>query len=237
MGCQGTKASLPVEEEIEADAAESSTKRAEKPNKEGDAGADDDDWKALLSPTPGVAPPAGLPAAPKVAASESVTAPRAAQQRSQGSASKPPSAAAKRAAARLGVPLPSDEDQPYGLMDEYMDDLLGIDKKDRDSNWKRPSLQETESALRELPQIVYQDGSKGPSHSRMPRKEILVEENASKVEKKGSGSTPAATPYLSGVLNNWAEIDSSSKVETQTVQTTQVGRDTRDRPAPKRKAQ
>ena len=42
-----------VEEEIEADGAESSTKRAEKPNKKGDAGADDDDWKALLSPTPG----------------------------------------------------------------------------------------------------------------------------------------------------------------------------------------
>lgn len=230
MGCQGTKASLNVEEEIEADAAESSTKRAEKPDKKGDAGADDDDWKALLSPTPGVAPPAGMPAAPRAAASVSVAAPRAAQQRSSRSE---PSAAAKRAAARHGVPLLNDEEQPYGLMDEYMDDLLGIDKKERDSNWKRPSLQETETSLREAPQIVYEDGSKGPMNSRMPRKETLVEEkeNASKLDKKG-----VPTAYLSGVLNDWADVDSTKKAQAQTVQSTQVGRDTRDRPAPKRKA-
>lgn len=106
-----------------------------------------------------------------------------------------PSMAVMRAAARHGVPLPSlDTDEgPYGLLDEYVDDLLGIPLKDRPKDWKRPSINDSEAALKAaVPHIVYSDGRRGPPERAAPQRE---------------SRTAKSSPYLNGVLTGWASID------------------------------
>lgn len=77
--------------------------------------------------------------------------------------------------------------EPYGLIDEYVDDLLGIPPEERPS-WQRPSWHQTGSSM-DVPEMVLQDGSRAPA---LPAENRALQ-------------TP--TPYLEGVLNGWAAID------------------------------
>eukprot|EP00435_Cladocopium_sp_Y103_P071794 s10_g38.t1 len=96
--------------------------------------------------------------------------------------------------------------EPYGLIDEYVDDLLGIPPEERPS-WQRPSWHQTGSSM-DVPEMVLQDGSRALA---LPAAE--------------SRASQTPTPYLEGVLNGWAAID--RPVESKEV---------RDEPAPKRRA-
>ena len=51
--------------------------------------------------------------------------------------------------------------EPYGLIDEYVDDLLGIPPEERPS-WQRPSWHQTGSSM-DVPEMVLQDGSRAPA--------------------------------------------------------------------------
>ena len=62
-----------------------------------------------------------------------------------------------------------DEPEPYGLLDEYVDDLLGIPPEERPS-WQRPSWQQTGSSM-DVPHMVLQDGSRGPVPATEKRSE------------------------------------------------------------------
>jgi len=87
------------------------------------------------------------------------------------------SAAAIRAASRAGVPLPGLEEdkEPYGLMDEYVDNLLGTPAEERPSDWRRPSIEKTQAALRgQAPQIIYSDGRRAPPVDPMLPRESLT---------------------------------------------------------------
>ena len=65
---------------------------------------------------------------------------------------------------------PSQETEAYGLLDEYVDDLLGIPQKDRPVSWSRPSWQETAASM---PKMVLEDGSRGPALGSLPPKQRL----------------------------------------------------------------
>jgi len=213
-----------------------------------DEGANDEDiYKALLGPS---SPSRAVPGA-------QVTAPPAGTRQPAGA---PPAAASGRAssssakekvprhsprlvqhAARMGVPLPSEEDDEYGLLDEYVDDLLGIPDAQRPNSWQRPSMAETEASLKgTMPHIIFGDGRSGPPVGPKPVREGLVEAEAVTPTKVSDGRRPSLVPppgsaaasaassaYMSGVIGGWATIDSQEI-------TLRVAED--DRPAPKRKA-
>lgn len=88
----------------------------------------------------------------------------------------------------LTEPEAPEAPEPYGLIDEYVDDLLGIPPEERPS-WQRPSWHQTGSSM-DVPEMVLQDGSRAPA--------LPASENR-------ASQTP--TPYLEGVLNGWAAID------------------------------
>ena len=101
---------------------------------------------------------------------------------------------------------PEPQDEPYDLLDEYVDDLLGIPIEERTTS-QRPSWQATS------PQIVLEDGSRAPATAPT------------------AGAKPS-TPYLAGVINEWATIDKKQK-PLGTLEPTE----TRDGPAPKRRVE
>ena len=110
----------------------------------------DDDWKALLTST----------------GASSQT--RQAQQNNQRSDQETNDASV--AFQDLPKPVESpDEPEPYGLLDEYVDDLLGIPPEERPS-WQRPSWQQTGSSM-DVPHMVLQDGSRGPVPATEKRSE------------------------------------------------------------------
>lgn len=146
-----------------------------------------------------------------------------------------------RAAARLGVPLPStkEEDEKYGFIDEYIDDLLGVPPSKRPADWKRPTASETEAALRGLPpSIIYEDGRHGPPREVImrPREyehEYLQDKKLAQVLETDvqvpTSGRPSLTgrpsllggqrstlggqevpDYLSAVINGWATIDAEA---------------------------
>ncbi|CAJ1370651.1 unnamed protein product [Effrenium voratum] len=107
--------------------------------------AGDDDWRALLTA------PSGPSAASPQRRQEPVPE-RARQEKEQ-------TPRVEQAEARQE----QDPEEPYGLLDEYVDDLLGIPAKDRPS-WQRPSWKETQGDLSaKVPQMVREDGSRGPA--------------------------------------------------------------------------
>ncbi|CAE7232322.1 unnamed protein product [Symbiodinium natans] len=174
----------------------------------------DDNWKALLTATTGtagqVAPTGAGRQAPRSRAAPKATAdPAEPLQASQNSPQSSP-----------------DSQEAYGLLDEYVDDLLGIPPKDRPVSWSRPSWQETAlaSGMSEMPEMVLEDGSRGPALPSLPLRETLQSEPAS--SSREPAQPVPATPYLAGVLNGWAVIDRSA-VDPKVV---------RDIPAPKRRA-
>jgi len=129
-------------------------------------------------------------------------------------------------AARHGVPLPAaeEDDEAYGLLDEYVDDLLGIPQARRPNDWKRPSIKDTEASLQgATPQIIFGDGRRGPPKEAMPPRESLQEElgpmevprdqRPSLVPPPGATAAAGArgsTPYMSGVITGWASIDAQA---------------------------
>eukprot|EP00438_Fugacium_kawagutii_P021888 Skav219753 [mRNA] locus=scaffold569:223301:224872:- [translate_table: standard] len=147
---------------------------------------DDDDWKALLT-TSGASSHTGVEARQServdTKETEAVDA-----ETFQAQASSPPS-------------IPPKQDEPYGLLDEYVDDLLGIPLEERPS-WQRPSWKQTGSSV-DVPEMVLHDGSRGPALQ--------------------SEAQSQPTPYLEGVLNDWAAIDAEDPIPM------------RDGPAPKRR--
>ncbi|CAJ1370650.1 unnamed protein product [Effrenium voratum] len=153
--------------------------------------AGDDDWRALLTA------PSGPSAASPQRRQEPVPE-RARQEKEQ-------TPRVEQAEARQE----QDPEEPYGLLDEYVDDLLGIPAKDRPS-WQRPSWKETQGDLSaKVPQMVREDGSRGPALATP--------------EKLPSSS------YMAGVLSGWAAID-SDKVTTD-------AKDAKEGPAPKRRVE
>ena len=98
-----------------------------------------------------------------------------------------------------------EEDEPYGLLDEYMDDILGIPAGQRPANWQRPTLSDTAASM---PQIIFADGRKAPMDGELPRKENVAEwdlDGEAAPSAPGPGSSPP--PYISGLLKNWAAVD------------------------------
>ena len=70
-------------------------------------------------------------------------------------------------------------DEAYGLLDEYVDDLLGIPWQDRPGAWSRPSWQETARASgMSMPEMVMEDGSRGPALQTLPPRENLLSTGA-----------------------------------------------------------
>jgi hypothetical protein len=61
----------------------------------------------------------------------------------------------------LTEPEAPEAPEPYGLIDEYVDDLLGIPPEERPS-WQRPSWHQTGSSM-DVPEMVLQDGSRAPA--------------------------------------------------------------------------
>ena len=121
--------------------------------------AGDDDWKALLTASK-QAPGAGSTSTPK-----------------------------EREVMASFSELPDkDSSEPYGLLDEYVDDLLGIPLDERPNSSQRATWQAT------APQMVLEDGSRGPATLPKP-----------------DGSS-ASTPYLAGVLNEWATVETWKEV-------------------------
>lgn len=198
------------------------------------ASSDDDDFlEQLLGSSGSIAPPAGAstssrpakPPAPTVA--PSVAAPATIQY----------SAAAVKA-ARLGVPMPDTSDEGrYDILDDYVDNLLGIPKADRPSGWQRPSVADTEKALpRPAPQIIYSNGTRGPPVQALPPRQAPNVQEASRA-KDGSSAASApgkASPFLNGVIGGWAGIDAESKDTATNGVSARVADGTG--PAPKRKA-
>eukprot|EP00931_Biecheleriopsis_adriatica_P094940 TRINITY_DN68572_c0_g1_i1.p1 TRINITY_DN68572_c0_g1~~TRINITY_DN68572_c0_g1_i1.p1 ORF type:complete len:284 (+),score=46.44 TRINITY_DN68572_c0_g1_i1:93-854(+) len=252
MGCSQTQ--LHRDEEVIAPQPKGSTKAGDG-NQGQDAGGVDDELRALLSPAPGVAPPAGS-RAPAVArpagstlarqiagtASAAGTSKNSAVNSSSTDVRPQLSDAAKAKAARLGIPIPSQDvdDEPYGVMDDYVDDLLGIPKKDRPAGWKAPSLNETEASLgKTVPKIIYQDGRRAPLPNLPQRERVAQQEfSQSRTTKPAdaSGGLKSSTPYMSGVLSGWATIDSAKETpEMKREVDVVVARG--NAPAPKRRAE
>mmetsp|Transcript_7584 Transcript_7584/g.9413 ORF Transcript_7584/g.9413 Transcript_7584/m.9413 type:complete len:169 (+) Transcript_7584:55-561(+) len=128
---------------------------------------EDDDWKALLTS----------------GASNAMPAQAQEQKTGQKLETK-----AQSSVDFQSLPPEPKEPEPYGLIDEYVDDLLGIPQEERPS-WQRPSWQQTGSSM-DVPKMVLQDGSRGPA-AGVP----------------GKQQTSMPTPYMEGVLNGWAAID------------------------------
>jgi len=137
-----------------------------------------------------------------------------------------------RAAARLGVLLPStkEEDEAYGSLDAYVDDLLDIPHSQRPKGWQqRPSIVDSEAALtgRE-PAIIFGDGRRGPALDPAAQRESMREKQLAQVLEtnvsvpdsgrpslvgrpsvagRPSWTAGATAPYLGNVLDGWASID------------------------------
>ncbi|CAE7838230.1 Eif3g [Symbiodinium necroappetens] len=170
------------------------------PNKDPEG---DDNWKALLTATsPAARPDPSGPAELRGGTQHSAESPKPL------------------------VDGASQDTEAYGLLDEYVDDLLGIPWQDRPVSWSRPSWQETAHASgMSMPEMVMEDGSRGPALQTLPPRENLL--STATATSSGEPLQPVlATPYLAGVLNGWAEIDRSA-VDAKVV---------RDSPAPKRRA-
>lgn len=136
--------------------------------------------------------------------------------------------AARAHAARLGVLLPGDDDdEEYGVLDEYMDDLLGTPMKDRPQEWQQPSKDQTGAALpAATPNIIFADGRKGPLEDTAQRKKLMISENP---QESGAGTNN----ILGEVIGGWASID-KAVVEPQAAAAPSVVMKTG--PSPKRKA-
>lgn len=169
----------------------------------------------LFAPNPA---PVRAPVAP--AAGES-SAPAAGQSRGPGSTS---SGEAQRLSLKMqkhllatGVPPPSQEEEPYGLLDDYVDDLLGVRAQDRPADWQRPDMADPQfqDAIRGMtPQIIFADGTKGPPPRPMPTPERMLETYTMPDEfayKPPSDAKPnVVTPLLDGVLTRWANVDANA---------------------------
>lgn len=104
---------------------------------------------------------------------------------------KKPSVHAMRAAMAHQVPLPAEDDEEYGPLDEYVDQLLGTSTSDG-----RPRLDQLdhEEVLRgEVPQMIFSDGTKGPVPDVVKR-------------RAGNARAPD-TPYLSSLIERWSDVD------------------------------
>mmetsp|Transcript_24367 Transcript_24367/g.56627 ORF Transcript_24367/g.56627 Transcript_24367/m.56627 type:complete len:303 (+) Transcript_24367:81-989(+) len=122
------------------------------------------------------------------------------------------SAAAVRAAAQAGVPLPlaGDEDDEYGHVDNYVDDLLGTPMKDRPEEWRNRSIEAAaEAALSaEMPNIIFANGRKGPPLEAKPEMPRLKEQEPIEMSYPDpSQLSTQVSPYLNGVLTGWATVD------------------------------
>eukprot|EP00929_Paragymnodinium_shiwhaense_P007525 TRINITY_DN111443_c0_g1_i1.p1 TRINITY_DN111443_c0_g1~~TRINITY_DN111443_c0_g1_i1.p1 ORF type:complete len:240 (-),score=53.79 TRINITY_DN111443_c0_g1_i1:148-867(-) len=148
----------------------------------------------------------------------------------------PVSAALARTAAFLGVKLPQnqgaegqDEDE-YGAMDDYIDDLLGTPLEDRPAHSasfrQQNTAQAAEAALAAKfnAEIIYADGRRGPAEELRP---------ADPNQEDGQvAPSMSSSPFFENVITGWASIDKESA--NQQALDTKVASDLR--PAPKRKA-
>lgn len=169
------------------------------------------------SPTAAAPAASARASAPNGAASQGPTA--ASSSSSRASIPAGYSVAAMRAAARAGVPLPlagEREEEAYGLLDEYVDDLLGVPEAQRPSDRKRPAA---EASFRgTTPDIIYNDGRRGPPLQSMPGLEedspakVPADPRPSLVPPPGSKAAPKTSDeFMSGVIHGWASIDAVPK--------------------------
>merc|ERR1712217_171385 len=137
-------------------------------------------------------------------------------------------------AAKLGVPLPDTSgDGRYDILDDYVDDLLGIQSKDRPADWKRPAVEETEKSLPNAPHIIYSNGTRGPPAQAAPP---TMQAMLSGHDASGNAAAPApANPYLNGVIGGWASIDAAPKGQDPTINGVSSRTADGTGPAPKRK--
>mmetsp|Transcript_26702 Transcript_26702/g.50173 ORF Transcript_26702/g.50173 Transcript_26702/m.50173 type:complete len:209 (-) Transcript_26702:82-708(-) len=175
----------------------------------------DDDWKALLSTT-----------TPQKRTTTQKLTPSEPAEPQVPVAAKAAAGGVERTTVQPSAPSSPSEAEDYGLLDEYVDDLLGIPPQDRPAVWTRPSWQETAASLTSaVPAMVLQDGSKGPALAALPAREG-DRVNGGQLSQTRQEPLPA-TPYLAGVLTGWAEIDRSA-VESKVV---------RESPAPKKRVE
>jgi len=117
-----------------------------------------------------------------------------------------------RRAARLGLPLPSteEEDQEYDATDAYMDDLLGIPAGKRPAAWEpqpdsgRPSFEGPNSG-----RPLLDDPSSGrPSLANRPSLGTASQRQSLEGGRPTLGAeSSTATPYMGKVIGGWASID------------------------------
>merc|ERR1712070_451230 len=110
------------------------------------------------------------------------------------------------------------EDETYGYLDDYVDNLLGIPQQDRGAD--ALDFQKNRDAEAPLPEsslpkpnIIYADGRKGPAESEVQPKKV---------------SSEASQKLMGGVINGWASLD-AEVIETKVAEDGKA--------APKRKAE
>lgn len=163
MGCSSSAAKAPKKE-------------SEPPEEETDYGYSDDPT-LLLRSSQEPAPKSGAPNSDRKA---QVTKEH-----------KKPSVHAMRAALAHQVPLPLEDDEEYGPLDEYVDQLLGTSTGD---GRPRPDPIDHDDFLRgEMPQIIFADGTRGPAPDLVKKRE-------------GNARAPD-TPYLASLIERWSDVD------------------------------
>merc|ERR1719195_209488 len=107
-----------------------------------------------------------------------------------------------KAAARLGVPLPStkEEDEAYGTLDAYIDDVLGVPDSKRPKEWRqRASILDSEAALGgQLPDIIFGDGRRGPALDPSARRDSTRETQLAQVSETNVSVPDSGRPSLTG---------------------------------------
>eukprot|EP00747_Dinoflagellata_sp_TGD_P219220 gnl/TRDRNA2_/TRDRNA2_91371_c0_seq1.p1 gnl/TRDRNA2_/TRDRNA2_91371_c0~~gnl/TRDRNA2_/TRDRNA2_91371_c0_seq1.p1 ORF type:complete len:320 (-),score=76.00 gnl/TRDRNA2_/TRDRNA2_91371_c0_seq1:82-1041(-) len=224
-------------------------KAAAEDDQGGATGGDEEFFQSLLGEragaakglrsSPSVAPPAGAAAAVNGSggggpAKKSPPGPKTEEQKRQ---------IALRA-ARMGVPVPDDDEEQYDIMDDYVDNLLGTPLQDRPSDWKAPTLAESQARLQQrVPEIIYGDGRKGPSMEPPPKTEALLgnlsQQELDAATTEGALHGLAKDTYMGTLVTNWGSIDhrrlEARSENAEAAARTVVVQDGAG-PAPKRKA-
>lgn len=112
----------------------------------------------------------------------------------RGDAGLPTEAASSPAPTSSAMLQSRDMEEPYDVLDQYVDDLLGVASNLRPPGWQGPPQPGREDApLKARAQlIIYESGELGPPRS---------------VRKQDSRE---AVPELGGMLSGWAKVDGSS---------------------------
>merc|ERR1712183_886858 len=101
-----------------------------------------------------------------------------------------PSASMQAAAWLSGRKLDSaePEEEQYGYLEDYIDDLLETPAQDRPAEWQRPTFGASEAALKDTSgkaNIIYEDGRNAPPPPEHTQEKVSAEPNA----------------YMAGVIN------------------------------------